>query len=101
MKEIYTFTANKTASISDFSFLLLDYLSRDDEDAKTFGTLVENMNGHTVIEIDSDADTILFDRHLLQNVLNDIMNDVASLARASHVNPDEDDEDEDGIDDDE
>ena len=74
MKEIYTFTTNKTASVSDFSLLLLDYLSRDDEDAKTFGTLVENMNGHTVMEIDSDEDTILFDRHLLQDVLKDIMN---------------------------
>ena len=99
MKEIYTFTTNKTASVSDFSLLLLDYLSRDDEDAKTFGTLVEDMNGHTVMEIDSDEDTILFDRHLLQDVLKDIMNDVASLARANHMNPDEDDEDEGGEDD--
>lgn len=88
----------------------LDYLSRDDEDAKTFGTLVEDMDGHTVMEIDSDEDTILFDRRLLQDVLKDIMNDVASLARANHVNldedkpkdeDDEDDDDEDGIDDDE
>lgn len=102
MKEIYTFTANKTASVSDFSLLLLDYLSRDDEDVKTSGTLVKDMDGHTVMEIDSDEDTILFDRHLLQDVLKDIMNDVASLARANHVNPDEDEsEDEDGIDDDE
>lgn len=102
MKEIYTFTTNKTASVSDFSLLLLDYLSRDDEDVKTFGTLVKDMDGHTVMEIDSDEDTILFDRHLLQDVLKDIMNDVASLARANHVNPDEDEsEDEDGIDDDE
>lgn len=110
MKEIYTFTTNKTASVSDFSLLLLDYLSRDDEDVKTFGTLVEDMGGHTVMEIDSDEDTILFDRHLLQDVLKDIMNDVASLARANLMNPDEDksededaveDEDEDGIDDDE
>ena len=99
MKEIYTFTTNKTASVSDFSLLLLDYLSRDDEDAKTFGTLVKNLNGHTVMEIDSDEDTILFDRHLLQDVLKDIMNDVASLARANHMNPDEDDEDEGGEDD--
>ena len=112
MKEIYTFTTNKTASVSDFSLLLLDYLSRDDEDVKTFGTLVKNMNGHTVMEIDSDEDTILFDRHLLQDVLKDIMNDVASLARTDLASPDEDesededavedeDEDEDGIDDDE
>lgn len=110
MKEIYTFTTNKTASVSDFSLLLLDYLSRDDEDVKTFGTLVEDMNGHTVMEIDSDEDTILFDRHLLQDVLKDIMNDVANLARANIASPDEDesekedttdDEDEDGIDDDE
>lgn len=102
MKEIYTFTTNKTADVKDFSLLLLDYLSRDDEDVKTFGTLVEDMNGHTVMEIDSDEDTILFDRHLLQDVLKDIMNDVASLARANHVNPDEDEsEDEDSIDDDE
>lgn len=110
MKEIYTFTTNKTASVSDFSLLFLDYLSRDDEDVKTFGTLVKNMNGHTVMEIDSDEDTILFDRHLLKDVLKDIMNDVASLARANHMNPDEDEsededtvdnEDEDGIDDDE
>lgn len=110
MKEIYTFTANKTASVSDFSLLLLDYLSRDDEDVKTFGTLVKDMDGHTVMEIDSDEDTILFDRHLLKDVLKDIMNDVASLARANLMNPDEDesededtvdDKDEDGIDDDE
>lgn len=110
MKEIYTFTTNKTADVSDFSLLFLDYLSRDDEDVKTFGTLVKDMDGHTVMEIDSDEDTILFDRHLLQNVLKDIMNDVASLARANLMNPDEDksededaveDEDEDGIDDDE
>lgn len=110
MKEIYKFTTNKTASVSDFSLLLLDYLSRDDEDVKTFGTLVENMNGHTVMEIDSDEDTILFDRHLLQDVLKDIMNDVANLARANLASPDEDesededtvdDENEDGIDDDE
>lgn len=110
MKKIYTFTTNKTANISDFSLLLLDYLSRDDEDVKTFGTLVKNMDGHTVMEIDSDEDTILFDRRLLQDVLKDIMNDVASLARANHVNPDEDkpeeedavdDEGEDGIDEDE
>ena len=110
MKEIYTFTTNKTANVSDFSLLLLDYLSRDDEDVKTFGTLVEDMNGHTVMKIDSDEDTILFDRHLLQDILKDIMNDVANLARANHMNPDEDkskdedtvdDEDEDGIDDDE
>lgn len=101
MKEIYTFTTNKTASVSDFSLLLLDYLSRDDEDVKTFGTLVKDMDGHTVMEIDSDEDTILFDRHLLKDVLKDIMNDVASLARANLMNPDEDDEDEDGIDDDE
>lgn len=110
MKEIYTFTTNKTASVSDFSLLLLDYLSRDDEDVKTFGTLVKDMDGHTVMEIDSDEDTILFDRHLLQDVLKDIMNDVASLARANLVSPNEDesededtveDEDEDGIDDDE
>lgn len=110
MKEIYKFTTNKTASVSDFSLLLLDYLSRDDEDAKTFGTLVEDMDGHTVMEIDSDEDTILFDRHLLHDVLKDIMNDVANLARANLVNPSEDesekedaveDEDEDGIDDDE
>lgn len=104
MKENYTFTTNKTANIKDFSLLLLDYLSRDDEDVKTFGTLVKNMDGHTVMEIDSDEDTILFDRRLLRDVLQDIMNDVASLARANHVNPDEDamdDEGEDGIDDDE
>ena len=101
MKEIYTFTANKTASVSDFSLLFLDYLSRDDEDVKTFSTLVKDMDGHTVMEIDSDEDTILFDRHLLKNVLKDIMNDVASLARANHANSDKDDEDEDGIDDDE
>ena len=112
MKEIYKFTTNKTANVSDFSLLLLDYLSRDDEDVKTFGTLVEDMNGHTVMEIDSDRDTILFDRHLLQDVLKDIMNDVASLARADLTSPEEDesedeaavedeDEDEDGIDDDE
>lgn len=110
MKENYTFTTNKTANIKDFSLLLLDYLSRDDEDAKTFNTLVEGMDGHTVMEIDSDEDTILFDRRLLQDVLKDIMNDVASLARANHVNPDEDkpeeedavdDEGEDGIDEDE
>lgn len=110
MKENYTFTTNKTANIKDFSLLLLDYLSRDDEDAKTFGTLVKDMDGHTVMEIDSDADTILFDRRLLQDVLKDIMNDVASLTRANLVNLDEDksededavdDEDEDGIDDDE
>lgn len=110
MKEIYSFTTNKTASISDFSLLLLDYLSRDDEDVKTFGTLVEDMDGHTVMEIDSDEDTILFDRHLLQDVLKDIMNDVANLARVKLVSSDEDesekedtagDEDEDGIDDDE
>lgn len=110
MKEIYTFTTNKTASVSDFSLLLLDYLSRDDEDVKTFGTLVKDMDGHTVMEIDSDEDTILFDRHLLQDVLKDIMNDVASLARANLMNPDEDEsededgednEDEDDIDDDE
>lgn len=102
MKEIYRFTTNKTASASDFSLLLLDYLSRDDEDVKTFGTLVENMNGHTVMEIDSDEDTILFDRHLLQDVLKDIMNDVASLASTSHVNPNEDEsEDEDAVDDEE
>lgn len=110
MKEIYTFTTNKTASVSDFSLLLLDYLSRDDEDVKTFGTLVKDMDGHTVMEIDSDEDTILFDRHLLKDVLKDIMNDVASLARANLVSSDEDesekedttdDEDEDGIDDDE
>lgn len=100
MKEIYTFTTNKTASVSDFSLLLLDYLSRDDEDVKTFGTLVKDMNEHTVMEIDSDEDTILFDRHLLQDVLKDIMNDVASLASASHVKPDEDEsEDEDAADD--
>ena len=112
MKEIYKFTTNKTANVSDFSLLLLDYLSRDDEDVKTFGTLVEDMNGHTVMEIDSDRDTILFDRHLLQDVLKDIMNDVASLARTDLASLDEDesededavedeDEDEDGIDDDE
>lgn len=110
MKNIYTFTTNKTADISDFSLLLLDYLSRDDEDVKTFGMLVEDMDGHTVMEIDSDEDTILFDRHLLKDVLKDIMNDVASLARANLMNSDEDksededavdDEDEDGIDDDE
>lgn len=110
MKEIYTFTTNKTADVSDFSLLLLDYLSRDDEDVKTFGTLVEDMNGHTVMEIDSDEDTILFDRHLLKDVLKDIMNDVANLARANLVSSDEDesekedtagDEDKDGIDDDE
>lgn len=101
MKEIYTFTTNKTASVKDFSLLFLDYLSRDDEDVKTFGTLVKDMDGHTVMEIDSDEDTILFDRHLLQDVLKDIMNDVASLARANLTNPDKDDEDEDGIDDDE
>lgn len=111
MKEIYKFTTNKTTSVSDFSLLLLDYLSRDDdEDAKTFGTLVEDMDGHTVMEIDSDEDTILFDRHLLQDVLKDIMNDVANLARSNLVSSDEDesekedttdDEDEDGIDDDE
>lgn len=110
MKEIYKFTTNKTASVSDFSLLLLDYLSRDDEDVKTFGTLVKDMNGHTVMEIDSDEDTILFDRHLLKDVLKDIMNDVASLARANLMNSDEDEsekedapdnEDEDGIDDDE
>lgn len=110
MKEIYTFTTNKTASVSDFSLLLLDYLSRDDEDVKTFGTLVEDMDGHAVMEIDSNEDTILFDRHLLQDVLKDIMNDVANLARANLVNSGEDesekedagdDEDEDGIDDDE
>lgn len=102
MKEIYKFTTNKTASVSDFSLLLLDYLSRDDEDVKTFGTLVEDMDGHTVMEIDSDEDTILFDRHLLQDVLKDIMNDVASLASASHVNPDDDEwETDDGEDDDE
>ena len=110
MKEIYTFTTNKTASVSDFSLLLLDYLSRDDEDVKTFGTLVKDRGGHTVMEIDSDEDTILFDRHLLQDVLKDIMNDVANLARANLVSSDEDesekedavdDEDEDGIDDDE
>lgn len=110
MKEIYTFTTNKTASVSDFSLLLLDYLSRDDEDVKTFGTLIEDMNGHTVMEIDSDEDTILFDRHFLQDVLKDIMNDVANLACANLASPDKDesekedttdDEDEDGIDDDE
>lgn len=113
MKEIYSFTTNKTASVSDFSLLLLDYLSRDDEDVKTFGTLVEDGNGHTVMEIDSDEDTILFDRHLLQDVLKDIMNDVANLARANLVSSDEDesekedavdavdDADKDGIDDDE
>ena len=102
MKENYTFTTNKTANIKDFSLLLLDYLSRDDEDVKTFGTLVKNMDGHTVMEIDSDEDTILFDRRLLQDVLKDIMNDVASLARANHMNPDEDkSEDEDAVDDDE
>ena len=110
MKEIYNFTTNKTASVSDFSLLLLDYLSRDDEDAKTFGTRVEDMDGHTVMEIDSNEDTILFDRHLLQDVLKDIMNDVANLARANLVSSDEDEsekegavdnEDEDGIDDDE
>lgn len=110
MKEIYTFTTNKTADVKDFSLLLLDYLSRDDEDVKTFGTLVKDMDGHTVMEIDSDEDTILFDRHLLKDVLKDIMNDVASLARANLVSSDEDesekedttdDEDEDGIDDDE
>lgn len=110
MKEIYSFTANKTASVSDFSLLLLDYLSRDDEDVKTFGTLVKDMNGHTVMEIDSDEDTILFDRHLLKDVLKDIMDDVANLARANLVSSDEDEsededavdnEDEDGIDDDE
>ena len=110
MKEIYKFTTNKTANVSDFSLLLLDYLSRDDEDVKTFGTLVEDMNGHTVMEIDSDEDTILFDRHLLKDVLKDIMNDVANLARANLVSSDEDEsededavdnEDEDGIDDDE
>lgn len=110
MKENYTFTTNKTANVQDFSLLLLDYLSRDDEDAKTFSTLVEDMDGHTVMKIDSDEDTILFDRHLLQDVLKDIMNDVASLAHDNHVNSDEDksededavdDEDEDGIDDDE
>lgn len=109
MKEIYNFTINKTGSVSDFSLLLLDYLSRDDEDVKTFGTLVEDMDGHTVMEIDSDEDTILFDRHLLQDVLKDIMNDVANLAHANLVSPDEnepekedavDDEDENGIDDD-
>lgn len=110
MKEIYTFTTNKTTSVSDFSLLLLDYLSRDDEDAKTFGTRVEDMDGHKVMEIDSDEDTILFDRHLLQDVLKDIMNDVANLAHANLMNPDEDesededtvaDEDADSIDDDE
>lgn len=110
MKEIYNFTTNKTASVSDFSLLLLDYLSRDDEDAKTFGTRVEDMDGHTVMEIDSDEDTILFDRHHLQDVLKDIMNDVANLARANLISSDEDEsekedtvdnEDEDGIDDDE
>lgn len=102
MKEIYTFTTKKTANVKDFSLLLLDYLSRDDEDAKTFGTLVEDMDGHTVMEIDSDEDTILFDRRLLQDVLKDIMNDVASLARANHVNLDEDKpKDEDDEDDDE
>ena len=110
MKEIYSFTTNKTASVSDFSLLLLDYLSRDDEDVKTFGTLVEDMDGHTVMEIDSDEHTILFDRHLLQDVLKDIMNDVANLARANLVSSDEDEsekegavdnEDEDSIDDDE
>lgn len=100
MKEIYSFTTNKTASVSDFSLLLLDYLSRDDEDVKTFGTLVEDMNGHTVMEIDSDEDTILFDRRLLQDVLKDIMNDVANLARANTVSPDEDEsEKEDATDD--
>lgn len=99
MKEIYKFTTNKTANVSDFSLLLLDYLSRDDEDVKTFGTLVEDMNGHTVMEIDSDEDTILFDRHLLKDVLKDIMNDVANLARASLVSSDEDEsEDEDAVD---
>lgn len=110
MKEIYKFTTNKTADVSDFSLLLLDYLSRDDEDVKTFGTLVEDMDGHTVMEIDSDEDTILFDRHLLKDILKDIMNDVASLARANLASLDEDesededtvdDEDEDGINDDE
>lgn len=102
MKEIYTFTTKKTANVKDFSLLLLDYLSRDDEDAKTFGTLVEDMDGHTVMEIDSDEDTILFDRRLLQDVLKDIMNNVASLARANHVNLDEDKpKDEDDEDDDE
>lgn len=102
MKEIYTFTTKKTTNVKDFSRLLLDYLSRDDEDAKTFGTLVEDMDGHTVMEIDSDEDTILFDRRLLQDVLKDIMNDVASLARANHVNLDEDKpKDEDDEDDDE
>lgn len=107
MKEIYTFTTNKTASVSDFSLLLLDYLSRDDEDVKTFGTRIKDMDGRTVMKIDSDEDTILFDRHLFQDVLKDIMSDVASLAHANHVNPEEDksededavdDEDEDGID---
>lgn len=112
MKEIYNFNTNRTASVSDFSLLLLDYLSRDDEDAKTFGTRVEDMDGHTVMEIDSDEDTILFDRHHLQDVLKDIMNDVANLARANLISSDEDesekedtvedeDEDENGIDDDE
>ena len=96
MKEIYTFTANKTASVSDFSLLLLDYLSRDDEDVKTFGTLVKDMDGHTVMEIDSDEDTILFDRHLLQDVLKDVMNDVASLARANLVSSDEDESEKEG-----
>lgn len=90
MKEIYTFTTNKTASVSDFSLLFLDYLSRDDEDVKTFGALVEDMNGHTVMEIDSDEDTILFDRHLLKDVLKDIMNDVANLASANLASSDED-----------
>lgn len=110
MKESYTLTINKTANVKDFSLLLLDYLSRDDEDVKTFGTLVKDMDRHTVMEIDSDEDTILFDRRLLRDVLQDIMNDVASLARANHMDPDEDksenedDEDDDkegGIDDDE
>ena len=110
MKKIYTFTTNKTANVSDFSLLLLDYLSRDDEDAKTFDTEIEDEGGRTVMEIDADMDTILFDRRLLQDIMKDIMNDVASLARANHMDPDEDksenedDEDDDkegGIDDDE
>lgn len=109
MKKIYTFTTNKTANVSDFSLLLLDYLSRDDEDAKTFDTEIEDEGGRTVMEIDAGMDTILFDRRLLQDIMKDIMNDVAALARASasHIDEDEsnkeddedDDEDEDDDDD--
>lgn len=104
MKKNYTFTTNKTANVSDFSLLLLDYLSRDDDDVKTFSTLVEDEDGQTVMEIDTDKDTILFDRRLLQDVMKDILKDIAALARASALNIDKDEiskEDDDDDDEDE